>query len=163
MFQFAPAEQTNVLQLIRTDNKILNKVVTVIASICSEMDLLKVEGQTKFYNALTLYGEGGLLDSIDNFMKYQLQQPVRSQLCKVATSFYRCCTPSFSEPENGLAEGEAQLRIGRLMPLVQVNSEVFCNRFESPIFRAIRSTGLTLSNWLFRILLTCEIVFHASY
>merc|ERR1719483_167487 len=54
--QILPYEQTSLLQLIHTDNKILNKVLTVLGALCSEMDALKHEAQTKFYSALLLYG-----------------------------------------------------------------------------------------------------------
>ena len=47
------------LQLVKTDNKILNKVVTVLAALCGELSALKHEAETKFYNALLFYGEGG--------------------------------------------------------------------------------------------------------
>lgn len=77
-----PYEQTTVLQLIKTDNKILNKIITVLAALCTELQALKHEAETKFYNALMYYGEG--------------------------------------EPEEGLPEGEAQIQIGRMIPLLQV-------------------------------------------
>ncbi|XP_041350230.1 WASH complex subunit 4-like isoform X3 [Gigantopelta aegis] len=79
--QVLPYEQTNLLQLIRTDNKILNKVLTVLAALCCELDALKHEAETKFYNALLFYGEG--------------------------------------EPETGLEEGDAQVQMGRIIPLLQ--------------------------------------------
>ncbi|XP_059151833.1 WASH complex subunit 4-like isoform X4 [Physella acuta] len=56
--QILPYEQTTLLQLIRTDNKILNKVLTVLAALCAEIDALRHEARSKFYNALLLYGEG---------------------------------------------------------------------------------------------------------
>ncbi|XP_067685139.1 WASH complex subunit 4-like isoform X2 [Haliotis asinina] len=79
--QFLPYEQTSLLQLIRTDNKIFNKIITVLASLCSEMDTLKHEAETKFFNALLFYGEG--------------------------------------EPETGLADGDAQVQMGKIIPLLQ--------------------------------------------
>nr|KAG5706407.1 hypothetical protein BaRGS_033168 [Batillaria attramentaria] len=79
--QVLPYEQTTLLQLIRTDNKILNKVLTVLAALCCEMDALKHEAETKFYGALLFYGEG--------------------------------------EPEAGLEEGDAQVQMGRMFPLLQ--------------------------------------------
>ncbi len=60
-FQFVPYEQTSLLQLIKTDNKVLNKVITVLAALCSEMSALKTEAENKFYPALLYYGEGGKL------------------------------------------------------------------------------------------------------
>ncbi len=54
-----PYEQTSLLQLIKTDNKVLNKVITVLAALCCEMHALKHEAETKFYPALLFYGEGG--------------------------------------------------------------------------------------------------------
>ncbi|KAK3584050.1 hypothetical protein CHS0354_031097 [Potamilus streckersoni] len=79
--QLAPYEQTTLLQLIKTDNKIFNKIITVLASLCSEMQHLKHEADTKFFPALLYYGEG--------------------------------------EPESGLQDGEAQIQIGRMIPLFQ--------------------------------------------
>ncbi|KAL5013534.1 hypothetical protein ScPMuIL_007804 [Solemya velum] len=79
--QFLPYEQTTILQMIRTDNKIFNKIMSVLASVCCEMAALKHEAESKFYNALLFYGEG--------------------------------------EPESGLEEGEAQIQIGRIIPLLQ--------------------------------------------
>ncbi len=61
VFQFVPYEQTSLLQLIKTDNKVLNKVITVLAALCSEMSTLKAEAENKFYPALLFYGEGGKL------------------------------------------------------------------------------------------------------
>ncbi|XP_053377942.1 WASH complex subunit 4-like isoform X3 [Mercenaria mercenaria] len=79
--QFLPYEQTTLLHLIKTDNKIFNKIITVLASLCVELQTLKHEAENKFYNALMYYGEG--------------------------------------EPEEGLPEGEAQIQIGRMIPLLQ--------------------------------------------
>lgn len=94
--QSLPYEQTTLLQLIRTDNKILNKVVTVLAALCSEMDALIHEAKSKFYNALLLYGEG--------------------------------------EPEEGLEEGEAQVQMGRMFPVLQ---ELSC--FVSRSYEVVRT------------------------
>lgn len=60
-FQLLPYEQTSLLQLIKTDNKIFNKIITVLASLCSEMKALQHEAESKFFNALIFYGEGGEL------------------------------------------------------------------------------------------------------
>ncbi|CAB1415949.1 unnamed protein product [Pleuronectes platessa] len=38
-----PYEQSSLLELIKTDNKVLNKVITVYAALCSEVKKLKYE------------------------------------------------------------------------------------------------------------------------
>ncbi|MFT7812597.1 WASH complex subunit 7 [Arapaima gigas] len=53
-----PYEQSSLLELIKTENKVLNKVITVYAALCSEVKKLKYEAETKFYNGLMYYGEG---------------------------------------------------------------------------------------------------------
>ncbi|XP_067134049.1 WASH complex subunit 4 isoform X3 [Centruroides vittatus] len=56
--QYLPYERTNLLELISTDNKILNKIITALAAICCEMQELCYEAKTKYYNILLFYGEG---------------------------------------------------------------------------------------------------------
>ncbi|XP_071961621.1 WASH complex subunit 4-like isoform X2 [Antedon mediterranea] len=56
--QYCPYEQTSLLELIKTDNKVFNKVITVFASLCCEMGVLKHEAETKYYHSLMFYGEG---------------------------------------------------------------------------------------------------------
>mgnify|MGYP000501145281 CR=1 FL=1 len=58
MFQFAPYEQTTLLQLIDTDNKVLNKILAVFATLCTEVRLLQIEAKTRFYDTILFYGEG---------------------------------------------------------------------------------------------------------
>jgi hypothetical protein len=53
-----PYEQASLLELIKTDNKVLNKIVTVFAALSSEMDFLIKEGENKYCWGLLLYGEG---------------------------------------------------------------------------------------------------------
>uniref|UniRef100_A0A8C3RNI0 WASH complex subunit 4 n=1 Tax=Chelydra serpentina TaxID=8475 RepID=A0A8C3RNI0_CHESE len=53
-----PYEQSSLLELINTENKVLNKVITVYAALCCEIKKLKYEAETKFYNGLLFYGEG---------------------------------------------------------------------------------------------------------
>ena len=57
--QLTPYEQTALLQLVRTDNKVLNKVIAVLATLCAECDFLKHEAENKLYTPLLFYGEGG--------------------------------------------------------------------------------------------------------
>ncbi|KAH0616974.1 hypothetical protein JD844_028502, partial [Phrynosoma platyrhinos] len=55
-----PYEQSSLLELIKTENKVLNKVITVYAALCCEIKTLKYEAETKFYNGLLFYGEGAV-------------------------------------------------------------------------------------------------------
>ena len=71
-FQLLPYEQTHLLQLIRTDNKIFNKIITVLAALCCEMQSLKHEAETKFYPALLLYGEGGRYFFWNNRIRFKM-------------------------------------------------------------------------------------------
>ncbi|XP_049805094.1 WASH complex subunit 4 [Schistocerca nitens] len=56
--KLSPHENTSLLQIIDTDNKVLNKVVTVFASLCKEVRCLQADASDKYYNALLFYGEG---------------------------------------------------------------------------------------------------------
>ena len=56
--QTLPYEQASLLQLIKTDNKVLNKIVTVFAALVCEIDFLVNEGERKYFPGLLLYGEG---------------------------------------------------------------------------------------------------------
>ncbi|KAG9490492.1 hypothetical protein GDO78_006044 [Eleutherodactylus coqui] len=62
--KLVPYEQSSLLELIRTENKVLNKVITVYAALCCEIKKLKYEAETKFYNGLLFYGEGAPESSI---------------------------------------------------------------------------------------------------
>uniref|UniRef100_A0A8C9V9W1 WASH complex subunit 4 n=1 Tax=Scleropages formosus TaxID=113540 RepID=A0A8C9V9W1_SCLFO len=46
-----PYEQSSLLELIKTENKVLNKVITVYAALCSEVKKLKYEVRTTFCNS----------------------------------------------------------------------------------------------------------------
>ncbi|XP_021113967.1 WASH complex subunit 4 [Heterocephalus glaber] len=59
-----PYEQSSLLELIKTENKVLNKVITVYAALCCEIKKLKYEAETKFYNGLLFYGEGATESSM---------------------------------------------------------------------------------------------------
>ena len=58
-----PYEQASLIELIRTDNKILNKIVLVFSAICSEMDFLIKEGENKYFISLVYYGEATSVSS----------------------------------------------------------------------------------------------------
>ena len=48
-----------VLDLIRTENKICNKIVTVFAALCCECKFLVHECERKYLPAILFFGEGG--------------------------------------------------------------------------------------------------------
>jgi WASH complex subunit 7 len=54
-----PYEQTTLLQLIDTDNKVLNKILVVFATLCAEVRCLQSEAKYKYYDTILFYGEGG--------------------------------------------------------------------------------------------------------
>ncbi|XP_053318537.1 WASH complex subunit 4 isoform X2 [Spea bombifrons] len=62
--KLVPYEQSTLLELIRTENKVLNKVITVYAALCCEIKKLKYEAESKFYNGLLFYGEGAADSSV---------------------------------------------------------------------------------------------------
>uniref|UniRef100_A0A1B6CFX9 WASH complex subunit 4 N-terminal domain-containing protein n=1 Tax=Clastoptera arizonana TaxID=38151 RepID=A0A1B6CFX9_9HEMI len=53
-----PKENTSVLELIDTDNKVLNKILIVFTTLCLEVDSLETEGKQKYLNEILYYGEG---------------------------------------------------------------------------------------------------------
>lgn len=63
-FQFAPCEYTSLLRLIDTDNKVLNKILVVFATLCAEVRFLKSEAENKYYDTILFYGEGGMSTAI---------------------------------------------------------------------------------------------------
>ncbi|KAG1671599.1 WASH complex subunit 4 [Nymphon striatum] len=62
--QLLPYEQTTIMHLVTTENKILNKVIMVLSSLCCEMDRLCHEAETKYYDAFLFYGEGEPSDGL---------------------------------------------------------------------------------------------------
>ena len=74
VFQFRPCERTSLLQLINTDNRNLNKVLTVLAALCAEMELLWLEAEERFYPAIMYYGEGGVFLFGFDVIKFVWQQ-----------------------------------------------------------------------------------------
>ncbi|XP_071139375.1 WASH complex subunit 4-like isoform X2 [Mytilus edulis] len=89
--QLLPYEQTSLLQLIRTDNKIFNKIITVFAALCCEMQSLKHEAENKFYNALLFYGEGepdeGLQDGDAQVQMGKMMSLIQELSCFVTRSY----------------------------------------------------------------------------
>ncbi|KAK1167172.1 WASH complex subunit 4-like [Acipenser oxyrinchus oxyrinchus] len=62
--QLLPYEQSSLLELIKTENKVLNKVISVYAALCCEIKKLKHEAENKFYTGLLYYGEGASHTSV---------------------------------------------------------------------------------------------------
>lgn len=63
-FQFVPYEHTTLLQLIDTDNKVLNKILVVFATLCAEVRYLQSEAKNKYYDTILFYGEGGMCTTV---------------------------------------------------------------------------------------------------
>lgn len=52
-----PYEQTNMLELIKTKSKPVNKITTVFATLCQELYLLNEEAEKVYYHGISMYGE----------------------------------------------------------------------------------------------------------
>lgn len=59
-----PYERTTLLQLIDTDNKVLNKILVVFATLCAEVRYLQSEAKDKYYDIILFYGEGGTCTAV---------------------------------------------------------------------------------------------------
>ncbi|GLE08690.1 hypothetical protein PINS_up020053 [Pythium insidiosum] len=57
-----PAERVDVQDMIKTDNELFNKVLTVFAVLCDEISELKVTVEDNFYPALIMFGQPQLGD-----------------------------------------------------------------------------------------------------
>ncbi|CAE1304616.1 MRT43 [Acanthosepion pharaonis] len=89
--QFLPYEQISLLNLIKTNNKILNKVITVLASLCAEIQTLEHEAKQKFYNALLFYGEGEVdsnLPECEGQIQMGRMMPLLQELSCFVTRIY---------------------------------------------------------------------------
>ena len=51
-------DEADLFILTHSDNKLFSKVVLALGSLCKEIDFLCAEAKDKFYDAMTLYGEG---------------------------------------------------------------------------------------------------------
>jgi len=104
--EIVPYEEATVFDLIKTDNKVFNKVATVLAALCCELDKLCIEAKTKYFSPLLLYEEGlseetldegeaqihmgnmlSVLQDIANFVQrsYEVIQNVMQQLASIYT------------------------------------------------------------------------------
>lgn len=55
----SPFEQTSLVHLVQSDNKLVNKVVLALSAVCYEMNQLVDEARSQLYPPLLLYGSGG--------------------------------------------------------------------------------------------------------
>jgi len=62
VIQTKAEEKISFVDIITTDNKVLNKVLITLSALCNEVFLLEDEAKTSFYNQLLFYGETGKLD-----------------------------------------------------------------------------------------------------
>lgn len=56
--QLEPDEEISVLDIIDTDNKVLNKVLIVFSTLCLEVRSLEQELATQYLEQILYYGEG---------------------------------------------------------------------------------------------------------
>ena len=119
-----PYEQASLLQLIKTDNKVLNKIVTVFAALCCEMDFLVKEGEVKYCWGLLLYGEGKLS---------------RLHTFPIFRSLFNDLS-WFEGPEAAKESGENLTQMGRFVSFLQ---ELSC--FTKRCYEVIKSTLYQLS------------------
>ncbi len=66
-------EHATLIQLIKTDNKVLNKIVIAFAALCSECEFLINEGENKYFNAILYYGEGAVTSNTSESGDSQIQ------------------------------------------------------------------------------------------
>jgi len=52
-----PHEQQDLIELVKTDHKMFNKVILVFSSLCNQARILKETAESKFYHPLTIFGE----------------------------------------------------------------------------------------------------------
>ena len=50
-------ESCSVRELLRTDNRVVHKTMTVFTSLCNEVEQLKEKAERDFYDALGVFGE----------------------------------------------------------------------------------------------------------
>nr|XP_039256887.1 WASH complex subunit 4-like [Styela clava] len=68
----SPHERTSLLDLINTENKVLNKIIIALSSLCLEVQHLEKEAKEEFYDALLFYGEGVEIKEEDGTRQSQI-------------------------------------------------------------------------------------------
>jgi len=99
---FSPYEQANLLELVKTDNKLFNKLTQTFAALANEMELLSEEGSAKFFGPLALFG-------------HEVTDEDRREAAASAAVVEETKIPGDAEGAN---EGEAQVWMGRMWPLL---------------------------------------------
>jgi len=104
-----PYEQTTVVDLIRTDNKLYNKVTMAFAALCDEVSFLREVALKKFYPALVLFGQENTADSTTS---------PNSSTPTTSTEVKENGTDATSTTvTNG--EGDIQIQLGKMLPFLQ--------------------------------------------
>jgi WASH complex subunit 7 len=117
---FQPYEQANLLELVKTDNKLFNKMTQTFAALSNEMELLSEEGSAKFYAPLALFGH--VVTDEDRREAGELPGENETKV------------PGDTEEAN---EGEAQVWMGRMWPLL-VSLGQFVHRSYAVVSNTIR-------------------------
>ncbi|CAG2063154.1 unnamed protein product, partial [Timema podura] len=79
--QLASHEHTTILELINTDNKVLNKVLIVFSTLCAEVKFLVSEAKTKYFDMILFYGEGSEENIEDEVTQLSRFLPHLQELC----------------------------------------------------------------------------------
>lgn len=121
---FQPYEQANLLELVKTDNKLFNKITQTFAALSNEMELLSEEGSAKFYGPLALFG-------------HVVTDEDRRAAGENVTVEEETKIPGDTETAN---EGEAQVWMGRMWPLL-VSLGQFVHRSYAVVANTMRQLG----------------------
>lgn len=124
---FQPYEQANLLELVKTDNKLFNKITQTFAALSNELELLSEEGSAKFYAPLALFGH-----VVTDADRREAGEAVGGEGNEEETKI-----PGDTETAN---EGEAQVWIGRMWPLL-VSLGQFVHRSYAVVANTMRQLG----------------------
>lgn len=121
---FQPYEQANLLELVKTDNKLFNKITQTFAALSNEMELLSEEGSAKFYAPLALFG-------------HVVTDADRREAGEAVSFEEETKIPGDTETAN---EGESQVWMGRMWPLL-VSLGQFVHRSYAVVANTMRQLG----------------------
>ncbi|KCV72096.1 hypothetical protein H696_01503 [Fonticula alba] len=119
-----PKEAISYSRLIRTNDKNLDNVLIVLSGLCIEVEHLREEAETRFFPALATYGE---------------HVAYAADLANAAAP----AAPNGGGPAPPLNPeqlGEAQLRLGRFLPLLQ-EACTYVNRLYDIIVNFVQQLG----------------------